>query len=236
MKSYKKYIIIQVAVIVFFTSCSTLEKTSTHGFNSGYYKLQSKQKNVQNVYLDVTDEKIDVYHETEKQPDKNKFLTIALKPSDSLVISPLVFSKKSLDIDITAILLKYRPAVYGLPGQLNTDFNVALYAGWRHDIYNIKSKMDPLGKSYNKFSNWGYDFGFFTGPGSTPISPFTTQNQITDEYSGLMIQAGFAGFIELNVASFGISLGIDYLMNSDRDVWIYTNKPWVGFIVGIAIN
>jgi len=236
MKSYNKCISIQAAIIVFFTSCNTLEKTSTHGFNSGYYKLQSKHENVQNVYLDITDEKIEVYHETEKQPEKNKFLTIALEPSDSLVISPMVFSKKSLDIDITSILLKYRPAVYGLPGQLNTDFNVALYAGWRHDIYNIESKIDPLGKSYNKISNWGYDFGFFTGPGSTPISPFTTQNQITDEYSGLMIQTGFAGFIELNVASFGISLGIDYLLNSDRDVWIYTNKPWVGFIVGIAIN
>jgi hypothetical protein len=170
------------------------------------------------------------------QIDKNKFLTISLEPSDSLVISPVVFSKKSLDIDITSILLKYRPAIYGLPAQLTTDFNVALYVGWRHDNYNIKSKTDPLGKRYNKISNWGYDFGFFAGPGSTLISPFTTQNQRTDEYSGLIIQTGFAGFIESNVASFGISIGIDYLMNSDKDVWIYTNKPWVGFIVGIALN
>jgi hypothetical protein len=213
-----------------------LEKSSTHGFNSGYYKLQSKHKNTENVYVDITDEKLDVYHEAGKQPDKNKFLTISLKPSDSLVISPMLFSKKSLDIDITAILLKYRPAIYGLPGQLNTDFNVALYAGWRHDNYNIKGKTDPLGMRYHKISSWGYDFGLFTGPGSTPISPFTTQNQITDEYSGLIIQTGLAGFIESNVASFGISIGIDFLMNSDRDVWIYTNKPWVGFIVGIALN
>jgi hypothetical protein len=236
MKSYKKIIIIQLTVIVFFTSCSTLEKTSTHGFNSGYYKLHAEQKNAQNVYLDVTDEKIDVYYEIEKQPDKNKFLTIALNPSDSLVTSPIIFSKKSLDIDLTAILLKYRPAVYGLPGQLSTDFNVALYAGWRHDVYNIKSKMDPLGKGYNKFSNWGYDFGFFTGPGSASIGPFTTQNQITDEYSGLIIQTGFAGFIELNVASFGFAVGYDYLLSQDRKIWTYNNRPWLGFIVGIALN
>lgn len=236
MKSYNKYILIQIAVILTFSSCSTLEKSLTHGFNSGYYKLQSKNKNTENVYVDIVDEKLDVYYETGKQPDKNKFLTISLKPSDSLVISPMLFSKKSLDIDITTILLKYRPAIYGLPGQLNTDFNVALYAGWRHDNYNIKGKTDPLGMRYHKISNWGYDFGLFTGLGSTLISPFTTQNKITDEYSGLIIQTGFAGFIESNVASFGISIGIDYLMNSDRDVWIYTNKPWVGFIVGIALN
>lgn len=236
MKSYNKPIIFQVLVILSFASCSTLERSSTHGFNSGYYKLQSKHKNSENVYVDIIDEKLDVYRVTGKQPDKNKFLTVSLKPSDSLVISPMVFSKKSLDIDITAILLKYHPAVYGLPGQLNTDFNAALYAGWRHDNYNIKGKTDPLGKTYHEISNWGYDFGFFIGPGSTPISPFTTKNQITDEYSGLIIQTGFAGFIESNLASFGISIGVDYLMNSDSDVWIYTNKPWVGFIVGIALN
>lgn len=235
MKSFNKYIIIQLAVLVFFTSCNTLEKTSSHGFNSGYYQLHAKQKDVQNVYLEVTDEKIDIYQDTKKQPDKNNFLSISLKP-DSLVISPVAFSKKSLDIDITSILLKYRPGVYGLPAQLTTDFNVAIYVGWRHDNYTVKSKMDPLGKSYNKISNWGYDFGFFTGPGSTAISPFTTQNQITNEYSGLIIQTGFAGFIESNVASFGISAGIDYLLHSDREVWIYTNKPFIGFIVGIALN
>lgn len=236
MKSYNKYIILQVLVIISFASCVTLERSSNHGFNSGFYQLQSKHKNAENVYVDIPDEKLDVYLEKGKQPDKNKFLTVSLKPSDSLVISPIVFIKKSLDIDITAILLKYRPAAYGLPGQLNTDFNVALYAGWRHDNYIIKGKTDPLGKRQNKISNWGYDFGFFTGPGSTPINPFTTKNQITDEYNGLIIQTGFAGFIESNVVSFGISIGVDYLMNSDRDMWIYTNKPWVGFIVGIALN
>lgn len=236
MKSYNKYIIIQVVVILTLSSCSTLEKSSIHGFNSGYYKLQSNPKKAEPIYADITDDKLDVYHVTGKQPDKNKFLTISLKPSDSLVIAPMTFRKNSLDIDLTSILLKYHPAIHGLSGQLNADFNVALYAGWRHDNFIIKGKTDPLGKRYNKFSSWGYDFGFFTGPGSTPISPFTTQNQITEEYSGLIIQAGFAGFIESNVASFGISTGIDYLMNSDKDVWIYTNKPWVGFIVGIALN
>lgn len=236
MKPLNKYIIIPVAVIVFFTSCTTLEKTSAHGFYSGYYKLQSKQKSAQNVYLAVSDEKIEVYPETKKQPDKNTILIISLNSPDSVLVFPLVFSKKSLDIDITAILLKYRPGVSGLPAQLTTDFNVALYAGWRHDNYTIKSRKDPLGKSYNKVSNWGYDFGFFGGPGSTLISPFTTQNQRTDEYSAMIIQTGFAGFIESNVASFGISIGIDHLLNPDRKVWIYTNKPFIGFIVGIALN
>jgi hypothetical protein len=113
---------------------------------------------------------------------------------------------------------------------------MALYAGWRHDYFHIISKKDPLGKSYSKISNRGFDFGIFAGPGVTLISPFTTQNKRTDEYSGMIIQTGIAGFIESNVASFGLAVGYDYLLNPDRKVWIYNNKPWVGFIVGIALN
>lgn len=236
MTSNNKYIIIPVAVIVFLTSCNTLEKASMHGFNSGYYKFESKLKSDPTVYVDVTDEKIDVYHQTKKQPDKNAFLTIPLKPSDRLLNSPAVFKKKSLDVDITAILLKYRPSVYGLPGQMTTDFNIALYAGWRHDRFSTKSRMDPLGKSFHKIISHRYDFGLFAGPGATVISPFTTQNNVTDEYSGMIIQTGIAGFIESNIASFGIAIGFDSLLNPDREVWIYNKKPWVGFIVGIAIN
>ena len=80
MKPNYKYKIIFVALIIFFTSCNTLEKASMHGFNSGYYQLESKQKSNQNVYVAVADEKIDVYHQTKKQPDASAFLTISLKP------------------------------------------------------------------------------------------------------------------------------------------------------------
>ena len=113
---------------------------------------------------------------------------------------------------------------------------MALYVGWRYDYYHITSKRDPLGRSYHKISNRGYDFGFFAGPGTTLISPFTTQNKKTDEYSGMIIQTGIAGFIESNVASFGLAIGYDYLLNPDRKIWIYNNKPWIGFVVGIALN
>ena len=232
-----RYFVIAIWVIVVFASCNTLEKASLHGLNSGYYKLKSDNKKNQNVYLDVTDEKIDVYHHIKHQPEKKQFLTIPLSTTtDSLIFNPMVFKKQSLDIDITSVLLKYRPSVYGLPAQLTTDLNMALYVGWRYDYYHIMSKKDPLGRNYHKISNRGYDFGGFAGPGTTLISPFTTQNMRTDEYSGMIIQTGIAGFIESNVASFGLAIGYDYLLSPDREVWIYNNKPWVGFVVGIALN
>jgi hypothetical protein len=236
MKSKSTCLFICFAILAFISSCSTLEKASSHGFTSGYYKLESGQKNVQKVYVNVTDAKIDIYDVTGKKPDTSTLQSITQEAPDSVIISPVIFKKNSIDIDITAILLKYRPAVFELPAQVTTDFNVALYAGWRHDSYTLKSKIDPLGMRHQKISNLGYDFGFFAGPGGTQINPFTTQNQRTDEYSGLIIQTGLAAFIESYIASFGICIGIDYLLNSDRDIWIYTNKPWVGFIVGIALN
>jgi hypothetical protein len=232
-----KYIVIVIWVVGVLTSCNTLEKASLHGLNSGYYKLKTDTINAQDVYLDVTDEKIDVYHHIKQQPDKKQFLTIPLNTTaDSVIFNPMVFKKQSLDVDITSIFLKYRPSVYGLPAQLTADLNMALYVGWRYDYYHIKSEKDPLGRSYHKISNRGYDFGVFAGPGATLISPFTTQNKRADEYSGMIIQTGIAGFIESNVASFGLAIGYDYLLNSDRKIWIYNNKLWVGFIVGIALN
>jgi hypothetical protein len=181
-----KYIVIAIGVNGVLSSCNILEEASLHGLNSGYYKLKSDNKNTQNVYLDVTDEKIDVYHHIKLQPDKKQFLTIPLNTMDSLKFNPMVFKKQSLDVDITSIVLKYRPSVYGLPAQLTTDLNMAMYVGWRYDSYHIKSKKDPMGRSYHKISNRGYDFGFFSGPGTTLISPFTTQNKRTDEYSGMI--------------------------------------------------
>lgn len=236
MKISYKYVVISICVIGLLASCSTLEKASTHGLNSGNYKMKSENKNFRRVYLDVTNEQIDVYHPIKQQPDKKIFLTIDLNKTDSPVYTSIVFKKQSLDIDITSILLKYRPSVYGLPAQLTTDLNLALYTGWRNDSYQILSKKDPLGKRYYKINNRGYDFGFFAGPGTTLVSPFTTRNNRADEYNGMIFQGGMAGFIELSMASFGFAAGYDYLMSHDRKIWIYNNKPWVGFVVGIALN
>jgi hypothetical protein len=236
MKVSNKGFIIPITALIILVSCNTLEKASIHGFHSGYYKLQTKEEKAQTVYADVTDEKVDVYRLSNNQPGKNVLLTIPLVPKDSLMTNTLVFKKQSLDIDITSILLKYRPSVYGLKPQLNADFNIAMYAGWRYDYHYIVSKKDPLGKSFNKKFHRGFDFGVFAGPGTTLISPFTTNNSRTNEYTGLIIQTGVAGFIESNVASFGFAGGLDHLLNADREVWIYRHKPWVGFIVGIALN
>jgi hypothetical protein len=128
MKVTEKYIIVLLALYVLLASCSTLEKASRHGFNSGYYKLATKNKNTQPVYADVTADKLDVYQAVNKQPDKQPFLSVPLLPSDSFMLSPMVFHKASLDIDLTSVFFIFLPSVYGSQQQLTTDFNIALYA------------------------------------------------------------------------------------------------------------
>lgn len=236
MNFINKCKIILMIIISCISSCKTIEKASTHGLTSGYYTMNSENKNLQDIYLDVSEEKIDVYPHVNRKPDKANMFTIPLGITDSVALKEIIFKKESIDIDLTSILLKYRPSVRGLNPQLNTDLNIALYGGWRHDNYNLTGKEDPLGKRYTKVGKLGYDVGFFAGLGTTMINAYTTQNKRNDEYSGMIFQTGFAGFIESPVASFGLSIGYDYLLNSDRKIWIYRNKPWIGFIVGVALN
>jgi len=234
MKIPVKYIVIS-AMIVLAYSCSVIEKASQHGFDSDYYIYRSERERAQKVYADLTEEKIDVYRVTNNKIGK-KLISIPFSTSDSIDDNSIKFSEKNLDIDITTVLLKYRFSAKNLPAQLVTDFNAAIYAGWRHDNYFVKTSKDPLGNYKNRIVNRGYDFGIFTGPGTTLIGPFTTNNAFSNEYYGFMLQFGIAGFLESNIASFGIAAGLDYLLSEHRKIWIYNNKPWVGFVVGIALN
>lgn len=230
------HIVLLFLVTGFLASCKTLEQASLHGLTSGYYTLNTEYKEPQDVYLDVTEEQIDVYQHVNRKIDKEQLFNISPNTADSLPFQKLVFKKQSLDIDITSIILKYRPSVHGFSPQLNTDLNIGVYVGWRYDNFRVINKTNPMGKQKRIIGNMGYDVGFFAGPGATMINSFTTNNQRLDEYSGMIIQTGFATFLESNIASFGLSLGYDHLLNSGRKYWIYHNKPWVGFVVGIALN
>ena len=217
-------------------SCKTLEKASLHGLNSGYYALDDGIRQTNRVYAEVDESAISIHAASNSHVNNVPFLKIPMAYTDSPVFQKIVLKKQGLDIDITSVLMKYRPSVSGLPAQLSTDLNLALYAGWRHDRFSLENTTSPVGKNRCKISNRGYDFGFFAGPGATLISPFTTRGKRPDEYNGMIIQAGFAGFLETNMASFGLAVGLDHLLSPDRNVWIYNRKPWLGFVVGVALN
>jgi hypothetical protein len=225
-----------VALALLLHSCQTLQKSSQHGLNSGYYRLRQKDQPDQRVYIDAQDDQLIIYDMSDDQVPQNPSGNIKIGHVDAGLNKSIRLKKQSLDIDLTSILMKYRPSAFGEAPQLTADFNFALYSGWRFDTYKVTSEKNPLGQYRNRVDQNGFDFGLFVGPGTTLISPFTTRDQRAAEYNGMIIQSGLAMFVESDLASFGIAGGIDYLMNDDRNVWIYNQKPWIGFIIGIALN
>lgn len=224
------------AILLIVTGCGVIEKSSRHEFDSGHYRIKRAGIASQQVYVNLDSGRVDVHTVQDKSNIGPVMLSISMEPNDSLCHYPVTFYKSSLDIDLTTVLLKYRFATPALPMQLNTDFNGALYFGWRHDWYKIRGKTDPLGICRYQSSNRGFDIGLLAGLGSTQVTPFTTGGIGTREYNAPIIQYGLAAFIESNVASFGMAVGYDHLLGSERNIWIYRNKPWLGFVVGLALN
>jgi hypothetical protein len=220
----------------FCSACSVVEQSSQHGFESGYYKLKGDSANMKNAYVDIHSDTIEVYTKKADSLQTVPLYKMTLTDMDGVCTYPYTFKKQSLDIDITSILFKYRPGKNGLPSEFTADFNAALYSGWRWDYYKVKGKKDPLNHCKKEIAGSGFDIGAFAGMGTTPVNAFTTQRIVNDDYSGMIFQYGIAGFFETNFVSFGIATGCDLLLTPDKKSWIYHNKLWLGFIIGIALN
>jgi hypothetical protein len=222
--------------LVFFNSCSLFEKTSKHGFESGIYSYKSQDGHDNRVYLEMEDDSVTAFQVSGNSPVGDPLFGLSLLSPPQSDLYPEKFIKKSLDIDITSIVFKFRPGVKGLPVQFTTDFNAAMYAGWRRDNYLLRKSSPLIHKRSMEVTGRGFDAGIFAGPGTTLIAPFVTQGKVVNEYNGMILQFGIACFVESSVASFGIAGGVDHLLSPDRSIWIYQHKPWLGFIVGIALN
>lgn len=221
---------------VLLSSCTVLEKASSHGFESGTYSMQQKGKDAMPVYAETSENEISVYLSTEDKLSSEPIKVIPLGTKDSICHIPVSFSKHSLDIDITTVLFKVRPAAADIPLQMTSDFNAAMYAGWRYDTYRVDSRTTPTGKCEYRMINRGFDLGMFAGVGTTPVNPFFTANKVQREYSAMIVEYGVAAFVESSVASFGLAAGADLMTGPDRKHWIYRNRPWLGFIIGVALN
>jgi hypothetical protein len=160
--------------------CTLFEQSSRHGFLSGYYHFESDSGVMKKVYLNIAEDSITVYPVKKKSIADTPLFGISLMPVDTFRSYPEKFGKKSLDIDITTILFKYRPGRNGLPAQMTTDFNAAMYVGWRHDNYHLRSIPNP-GKEYHyETLGRGFDLGFVAGPGTTLVGPFSTKEAVRD--------------------------------------------------------
>ncbi|HMW39233.1 MAG: hypothetical protein K1X68_05700 [Saprospiraceae bacterium] len=224
-----------VVTIIGFCSCRVLENASRHDFHSGYYRLKDNGTKLK-TYVQVDQDQISIFSINQGRISEKSIMDIQTH-DDKFELNPnLQFDRTGLDVDLTSILMKYRMARQGRPAQISTDLNLAIYAGWRKDRFGISSVKSPIHRNTLGFYHWGVDAGPFIGLGTTSVNSFSTLGRVLEEYGGLSLQGGVALFAETSFASFGLSIGIDHLTGRDRNEWIYQNKPWLGFVVGVALN
>jgi hypothetical protein len=233
-----KYFIWLIFPIVL-AGCAPFDKIYSHDFSDGYFQLKAPNKEPEKIYLHLADDSLIAYPVLTKRKtgllDTVNFYKTnlsSIKPGSLFYNNK--FIKTSVDIDLSTILLKFRPSAGDVPSQLSYNVNGVLYAGFRKDYFKLKSSFSELHKLTTFVRHTGFDFGLFAGIGITPINYTVTMNKTFQEYDGIVFQKGVSVFATYENMSVGIALGFDNLMDHNKGIWIYNNKPWIGIVIGIA--
>lgn len=145
------------------------------------------------------------------------------------------FLNTALGIDLITVPVKLRPALGGIPQQLNTTFNAALAAGFRRDKYTYKKvSLAPGIQKRNRYHS-GYGANLFLGTGAVLVRRAFIQNALEYDYDGLVVYYGGSLVLGLGGFNIGIGLGFDLLTDKNRKRWIYQNEPWIGAALGIKL-
>ena len=150
--------------------------------------------------------------------------------------SSWTFQRTEIDVDVFTLPFKIRPRQATLPAQLNSNFNAAVYIGRRIDLYNYRSKAVTPTYAVRQLRSRGFGYGLFGGIGSTLINDFVTRQPIGIEYEGVVVDAGIATIYDARIFNIGLAVGLDYLIDPNRQEWIYQQKPWFGILFGLNLN
>ena len=82
----------------------------------------------------------------------------------------IMLLRRRLDIDVFTIPFKVRPPQKGVPVQLYTNFNAAIYVGRRLDFYSLRTKRTTPFGATPRIRATGIGYGAFVGAGSTFIT------------------------------------------------------------------
>lgn len=221
------------------SACANLTKSAKYGLADGYYKAITKERKDASVYVYTSEDTLVAYMaEKGKEISEKSPQQAVIFPETSLKDIPptYIFKEYSFDLDVLTIPFKYRGPEKEMERQLTTQFNGALYAGYRTDRYRVSYGPTPLGLAERSIQHYGYSIGLFSGIGAESINPWVTQDQYAGEYEGFVWSQGIAGIIGINNFNVGLGLGFDYLLDSNRKIWIYQRTPWLGLMVGLNLN
>lgn len=232
-------VILLAFAAIILAGCGAINNLAKHDFDDGYYTLNVPGRPVERIFATITGDSITVYPLL--NPGRQTLLDRAnpravrldeIEPGGYLDNS--TFQKSSLDIDLTTILLKYRPSRSGVPPQLNASLNAAVNIGYKKDYFKVKTYRSPADVTTTSIYHFNYDAGLFAGFGITPVNPTVTRDQVAQEYDGIIFQKGIAAFIGFDGYNVGVGVGFDTLLGGNARRWVYNQKPWFGFFLGIA--
>ena len=219
--------------------CGVTGNSSKFAFGDGYYRTRLNGKKNKKYYVTTGTDSIKVYpaHINSHIADTINSITVFFPQH----IQPVNFVKKkfsssSFDLDVITVLFKYRPPVTDYPAQLNTNFNGALYAGFRKDTYTLSYSNTPLHVANRKIVHRGFSLGAFAGLGAARIDEFVTLHRIDYEYDGVIFTPGVATELDLNKINFVILSGMDFLTDRNSHVWVNDKKLWIGIGIGLNLN
>lgn len=204
--------------------CSSTRNSHKYELSDGKYSFRQPGEKFRPAYVYVMDDSVSLFADVDgKEP---------IIPS---VLKNEILIKRSFDLDVLAVPFKARATSTNLPRQLTTDFNGNLYIGYRVDRFRLIHKKTPLGwKRYYKHR--GLSVGGFGGLGTAAITPWTTNNLTTDEYTGFVLSRGIALMVGIENLTVGAGIGWDHLTDRDKHIWIYQDKAWFGLTISLNLN
>ncbi len=232
------YALLFLLLAVLTTSCATFRKSPKYQFVEGIYQTQLGDLPRRQLYVDVKeDSAFNIYSLKNRVADTATQQVIHFPlQTQSPKYTEASFSKSSFDIDLLTVLVKFRPAKASVASQLNASLNASVFLGQRYDYFRMKYSPSPLGLFHRRGIHYGLSYGVFSGFGNTWVTPTTTAGKTQQEYEGIVWQNGVAMIVGVNNFTFGLTVGVDQLLNADRRIWIYQQKPWVGIGVGLNLN
>ncbi|HEX8547905.1 MAG TPA: hypothetical protein VF691_13145 [Cytophagaceae bacterium] len=225
-----------IFLLPFLVSCSAWKDPSKYRLSDGNYKLRQSQS-VREAYIKLNEDEVKI-HYLSTDSTASKIITILATETEeeSLENFKAVCFKRTFDIDFVTVPFKLRPTKNDFPAQLSTNINGSFFIGFRYDQYKIKYKNTLLNTHKREINHFGYSLGLFNGFGATAMNPWVTNNKINIEYDGVVYLKGVALLLGIDNLNFGIALGMDHLLDSNKSYWIYQGTPWVGITLGLNLN
>lgn len=231
----RKQLTIAFALLCTLPGCSVLKRSSNKELTDGTYRTRVNGKQ-QQVYVTVSEDTIAVHDIFGNTVDSASIRRFSKQELDAAKTNGKTFRRSSFDLDLLTIPFRLRPAMQGVPLQLNTNINASAYLGYRNDYHIISYKKGKLKQSDRTVHHYGYSAGLFSGIGNTFMSPTNTAGAINQEYDGVTWLKGIAGFVAVNNYTLGVAIGMDHLLDENNNTWIYQGKLWYGLAFGINLN